>query len=237
MTLYEILEVSEKASNEIIEKAYKTLAKKYHPDLQPDQAQKAKASEKMKKINEAYSTLSDDAKRKEYDEKLEAERKRLEYLKQQKMQEQYKSNSNSNPFTNQTYAGSQSAENANYQNSTSATDWRNILSHLEDDEKSKIAKKIQRDAKKEYESMYRDYFRSMGYRRRHKITFRGVCSLIITICVIIIVVWLLLLIPPIRDRVIEIYRTNTVFKIFVDLIYAILSGTLKAIKSLLKVKI
>lgn len=32
--LYELLEVSEKASQEIIEKAYKTLAKKWHPDLQ-----------------------------------------------------------------------------------------------------------------------------------------------------------------------------------------------------------
>ena len=35
-TLYEILEVSENASGEIIEKAYKTLAKKYHPDLQEE---------------------------------------------------------------------------------------------------------------------------------------------------------------------------------------------------------
>lgn len=34
ITLYEVLEVSENASTEIIEKAYKVLAKKYHPDLQ-----------------------------------------------------------------------------------------------------------------------------------------------------------------------------------------------------------
>ena len=34
-TLYEILEVSENASPEVIEKAYKILVKKYHPDLQP----------------------------------------------------------------------------------------------------------------------------------------------------------------------------------------------------------
>ena len=34
ITLYEILEVSENASIEVIEKAYKVLAKKYHPDLQ-----------------------------------------------------------------------------------------------------------------------------------------------------------------------------------------------------------
>lgn len=47
--LYEILEVSETASKEIIEKAYKTLAKKYHPDLQ-ETADKEKAEEMMKKI-------------------------------------------------------------------------------------------------------------------------------------------------------------------------------------------
>ena len=35
-TLYEILEVSEKASQEVIEKAYKVLVKKYHPDLQKE---------------------------------------------------------------------------------------------------------------------------------------------------------------------------------------------------------
>ena len=38
-TLYEVLEVSENASAEIIEKAYKVLAKKYHPDLQSPRGQ------------------------------------------------------------------------------------------------------------------------------------------------------------------------------------------------------
>ena len=44
-TLYDILEVSEQASKEVIEKAYRVLAKKYHPDLQKDETklkQKAK---------------------------------------------------------------------------------------------------------------------------------------------------------------------------------------------------
>lgn len=62
-TLYEILEVSETASREIIEKAYKVLAKKYHPDLQTEN-DKLIAEEMMKKINEAYDILSDDEKRK-----------------------------------------------------------------------------------------------------------------------------------------------------------------------------
>ena len=44
---YDLLEVSEKASPEVIEKAYKTLVKKYHPDLQPDDKKK-EAEEKIK---------------------------------------------------------------------------------------------------------------------------------------------------------------------------------------------
>ena len=50
-TLYDILEVSEKASKEVIDKAYKVLAKKYHPDLQAEE-NKSKAEAKMKEVKE-----------------------------------------------------------------------------------------------------------------------------------------------------------------------------------------
>ena len=63
---YDILEVSKNASPEIIEKAYKTLVKKYHPDLQIAE-EKNKYEEKIKKINEAYDILSNSEKRKNYD--------------------------------------------------------------------------------------------------------------------------------------------------------------------------
>lgn len=63
---YEILEVDKHASSDIIKKAYTTLAKKYHPDLQPDD-QKEDAKKKLQKINEAYETLSNEELRKKYD--------------------------------------------------------------------------------------------------------------------------------------------------------------------------
>ena len=66
---YDILQVNKNASPEIIEKAYKTLAKKYHPDLQ-DNSNKKQAEEILKEINEAYETLSDPEKKRLYDEKL-----------------------------------------------------------------------------------------------------------------------------------------------------------------------
>lgn len=61
---YEILGVSKDASSEDIKKAYRKLARQYHPDLHPgDQA----AAEKFKEINEANEVLSDEKKRKNYD--------------------------------------------------------------------------------------------------------------------------------------------------------------------------
>lgn len=63
---YEILEVSENASYEVIEKAYKVLAKKYHPDAWSNN-QSYWAEDRFKEITEAYQTLSNDKLRKEYD--------------------------------------------------------------------------------------------------------------------------------------------------------------------------
>lgn len=64
MTHYEILGVKQNASQEEIRSAYKTLIKKYHPDLY--QGDKSFADKKTKEINEAYDVLSDYTKRTEY---------------------------------------------------------------------------------------------------------------------------------------------------------------------------
>lgn len=63
---YKILQVAPDASPEVIQMAYKALAKKYHPDLNPGQEEAAQ--EKMKDVNEAYEILSDKDKRWQYDQ-------------------------------------------------------------------------------------------------------------------------------------------------------------------------
>ena len=63
---YEVLGVSKTATDEELKKAYRKLAKKYHPDANPDN--KKEAEMKFKEINEAYETLSDPQKRKMYDQ-------------------------------------------------------------------------------------------------------------------------------------------------------------------------
>ena len=62
---YEVLGVSRSASTEEIRKAYKKLAKKFHPDVKPADPD---AEKKFSEITEAYDVLSDDAKRKNYDQ-------------------------------------------------------------------------------------------------------------------------------------------------------------------------
>lgn len=66
---YEILEVNPKASKEVIEKAYKVLVKKYHPDLYTGEKRKY-AETKIKEINAAYNILSDEFLREQYDYEL-----------------------------------------------------------------------------------------------------------------------------------------------------------------------
>ncbi|MDE7185073.1 MAG: DnaJ domain-containing protein [Lachnospiraceae bacterium] len=67
MDYYTILGVPKQADDNQIKQAYRKLAKKYHPDLNPDNPA---AEEKFKDIVEAYETLSDPAKRKKYDATL-----------------------------------------------------------------------------------------------------------------------------------------------------------------------
>ena len=67
MDYYTILGVPQQADDSQIKQAYRKLAKKYHPDLNPDNPA---AEEKFKDIVEAYETLSDTAKRKKYDATL-----------------------------------------------------------------------------------------------------------------------------------------------------------------------
>lgn len=66
-TYYEVLNLSEDASAEELKQAYRSLIKKWHPDLNPDKRDAAKVT---RKIIEAYEVLSDPLKRSQYDEYL-----------------------------------------------------------------------------------------------------------------------------------------------------------------------
>lgn len=64
---YKILEISINATKDDIKKAFRSLAKKYHPDRNPDDKD---ALKKFQEVNEAYEVLSNEDSRKEYDKKI-----------------------------------------------------------------------------------------------------------------------------------------------------------------------
>ena len=62
---YDVLGVDKSADETSIKKAYRSLAKKYHPDMNPGDAE---AEKKFKEVNEAYAILSDPQKKQQYDQ-------------------------------------------------------------------------------------------------------------------------------------------------------------------------
>ncbi len=90
---YKILEIPKTATESDIKKAYRKFARKYHPDLNPNNKE---AEKKFKEINEANEVLSDPEKRKKYDE-FGMDWKHADDLKKAKQQQ---SNRNANPQQN-----------------------------------------------------------------------------------------------------------------------------------------
>ncbi len=237
-TLYDILEVSEKASDEVIEKAYKTLVKKYHPDLQSNPEEGKIASEKMKEINAAYDVLGNPTKRQEYDAELESKREQQSNTNAQtanrNTEYQNTNTTNQNAYNQNAYN-----QNANYQEGYQQEkpidNWRDLLRHLTNKERRKVTRKIERDAKKEYQSMYREYLRRMGYRVKPRVTLKGICAALIFIAFLILLGWILWIIPGTHNYFVEMYTSNKLIKILVDCIYAILHGIFSAFKGIFTV--
>src|SRR4029078_8988489 len=88
---YQVLGVNKNATEEEIKKAYRKLARKYHPDLNPNDKE---ANKKFQQINEANEVLSDPEKRKKYDQYGKDWKHAEEFEKarqQQQRQRQYSS--------------------------------------------------------------------------------------------------------------------------------------------------
>ena len=232
-TLYEILEVSENASPEIIEKAYKTLAKKYHPDLQ-EEANKSKAEAMMKKINEAYDVLGNEEKRKAYNAELEAKREQEELEKQSTQgfqgydgNIQYQNgNYANNVYNNASYSNSNgNNQNANYNYEKERLKYEKKLQA----EELKQRQKMQDNLNKEYQNAYENYLRSLGYKIKHKWTKENTRDLLITIGILIVVFAILWLIPPTHNWLVNFYESNVILKTIVDIVVAIVTGIFRGI--------
>lgn len=187
---YQILEVDVNASFEVIEKAYKTLVKKYHPDLQ-ENSLKNDSEEKLKLINEAYEVLSNEEKRKNYDLVLQQEEMEKEKIKEEEI---YKN------FSNSSLANNIEKENNNNSNN-------NNINYIN---------QIEQARKQAYYDAYIQDLKNRGYKIRYKKTWKDYLKNIIAFFLTILVLFLLFQVPFIKNFLVSIYEENLIVKSLVS---------------------
>lgn len=230
ITYYEILEVSRTASKEVITKAYKVLVRKYHPDLEQDETKKEEMKQKMVKINEAYEILSDEEKRKKYDEKIsileeserfEEERKRSFQNKRQTQSENQNYNRNIN--INEVVDNSDSVINIS----------ENQKKIILQEQLLKAEEEIQIHKQNIVNQMYEDYYntlRRMGYKVIFKRPLKERIVTYLVFAVVIIMLVLIYNIPFVRMSIFsKVY--GTVFEIPIKIFDVILTLPFKMLKS------
>lgn len=175
---YEILEVDKNASKEIIKKAYTTLAKKYHPDLQSSDM-KHLYEEKLKLINEAYEILSDNDKRVEYDATLTDNIKMLENqiaeLSRENELLKRKFRSIYGGYQNNTYT-QYTANYSGYQNNTHTQTTANYVNNTN----------YQRNYERQYSNRNTYNNSSVNNYKKRNGFFRSLLALFLTILIILL---------------------------------------------------
>ena len=233
ITYYEILEVSRMASKEVITKAYKVLVRKYHPDLEQDEGKKEEAKEKMVRINEAYETLSDDEKRKKYDDTIAIleEKERIEKEKKKQQGKTQNVNNNRNINVNRNINNVNSNNNISINNIDNDNNLNNDTKLQE--EMQRAEEEIQMHKQNIVNQMYEDYYntlRRMGY---NVVTVRPLKERIKAYLIAGIVIILLILIyniPFIRGFIYS-KAYGTVFELPVKLLDVILTLPIRMIRS------
>lgn len=183
---YEILEVDKNASEEVIEKAYKTLAKKYHPDLQNN----SNCQDKMRQINEAYEILSNDFKRREYDEKIKRQSVSIEEYNRI-IQENNRLKKDLKRVVNQREMS---------QNQGRLEEMSIMQRYYEQ------IKKATKQPQMRYE------------RKKTKISLEKIKKIVIYIAILIGIGFVLAIVPFTRKFFINLYNNNVIIKLLVDTI-------------------
>ena len=185
---YNILEVNKNASPEIIEKAYKTLVKKYHPDLQNNNL-KAEYEEKIKLINEAFEVLSNSEKRKNYDLNLKQNEVSIEdynNLINENLKLKNKINYLENNLNNNKYINNNYSDN--------------------------IQQKYNDVINKAYYDAYTQDLKNRGYKIKYKKTFKEYLKSLISLFITIIIFILIFQIPFIKNY----FLNNELIKLIIE---------------------
>ena len=220
---YEILEVDRNASPEIIEKAYKTLAKKYHPDLQ-DEIHKKEAEETFKIINEAYQTLSNPTLKIAYDKQLATTT-----ISQENYNAMYKQNQVLKNELNHLHHLQQ--KNTSQTNNKQHIHQSNAYIHQNQNPDINFQKKqaeqyqkdldydrqVQQAKQQAYYDAYIQDLKNRGYKIKYKKTFKDYLKNFIAFIIAIFILFIIWNIPFVQNYFKELYNTNFAFSYIIDL--------------------
>lgn len=190
---YDILEISKNASSEIVEKAYKTLVKKYHPDLQEENL-KQEYENKLKLINEAYEVLSDEQKRNQYN---------LELQEKENLNNQ---NTHQNPEKYIYHDIGEKVKQARQQ----AEEQRKY--------EQEYNTKINNAINKAYHDAYIQDLKNRGYKIKYKKTFKDYLKDFISIIIFLVILVILWHVPFVKKYLIALYNENMIIHYIVDII-------------------
>ena len=219
---YDILQINQNASPEIIEKAYKTLAKKYHPDLQ-EENNKKEAEEILKEINEAYEILSNPEKKALYDQNL-----RNETISQEDYDKIYAQNEELKKKLSNLNNNTAPSINLNSFNNSGSKESQLDQEYLDKIKKEQqelelrkqqlqYQEQMEQARQKAYHDAYIQDLKNRGYKIRYKKTLKDYIKGIISIIVVIIVLILLWHVPFIQNFFINLYENNQAIHYVVDI--------------------
>lgn len=219
---YDILQINQNASPEIIEKAYKTLAKKYHPDLQ-EENNKKEAEEILKEINEAYEILSNPEKKALYDQNL-----RNETISQEDYDKIYAQNEELKKKLSNLNNNTAPSINLNSFNNSGSKESQLDQEYLDKIKKEQqelelrkqqlqYQEQMEQARQKAYHDAYIQDLKNRGYRIKYKKSLKDYIKGIISIIIVIIVLILLWHIPFIQNFFINLYENNQAIHYIVDI--------------------
>lgn len=254
VTIYDLLEVDENATKQEIEESYQKLILEYHknPSLSAQENQENEMI--LNKLKIAYDILSNDEKRKKYDNDLAKKRaedliknvstsnviKEENNLKEEKAKE--------NTIKNDVVDNS---ENENSTEKYTAVKRENVSEDYSEDEvvlskeeQEKLRKAAQKEFKNNlkkaqkaeeeynqaYNEAYNNYLRKMGYNVKEPWTLKRVKNVVITLVAIVLVCIIAWMIPPVREILTSIYEDNIIIKSVVDIFGMFINAILSIFK-------
>lgn len=251
VTIYEVLEVEENASKEEIEKAYAKLVYEYRIDPTLSDEDNKENEQLLNKLKIAYGILSDDEKRKKYDQDL-AQRRAEELIKNvaiSSTEESVETKEEVKQEVKQEVVKPQVYTSVSKEEIVETDEIQELCEEEEDvvltkEEQNKLrkaakkefkanlkrAQKAEEEYNQAYNEAYNNYLRKLGYQVKEPWTWKRVKNTLIGILSVIIAIMIIWFIPATRQLLINFYNENYIVKAFVDVVIALVKAILNIFK-------